>query len=293
MHPAASVIVFTVLSGLGFGLMFWLGLGSMQVSGFMAASVSLLALGLAAIGLLASTFHLGHPERAWRAFSQWRSSWLSREGVVAVATLAAFAAYAYGWVFHDTRIVLLGWVAAALALLTVFCTAMIYTQLRTGPRWNTPLTPLLFALYALSVPALLTGEFVQALGFLILLAAVQVAHWLNGDKGLRETATPETATGLGHLGEVRLLEAPNSSPNYLMREMIHHVGRKRAAALRRLTLILAIAIPILVALASLIWGLSHLLLLVAFAAHLAGTLASRWLFFAEAEHVVGLYYGKR
>lgn len=293
MHPAFSVILFTTLSGMGFGLMFWLGMGSMQVSGFMAASVCALALGLASIGLVASTFHLGHPERALKAFSQWRSSWLSREGIVSVAALIAFALYALFWVVFGDRDAVLGWVAAILAILTVFATAMIYAQLRTVPRWNTPLTPLLFVLYALAVPALLTGEYVQSFGFLIVLSVVQFAHWFNGDKGLKGVSTPESATGLGALGKVHLLEAPNSSPNYLMKEMVHHVGRKRAASLRKVVMVLALAVPLLIALISLIWGLNHLLLLVAFAAHLIGTFASRWLFFAEAEHVVGLFYGQR
>ena len=293
MHPALSVIVFTTLSGMGFGLMFWLGLGAMRVSGFMAATVCVLALGLSSVGLIASTFHLGHPERAWRAFSQWRSSWLSREGIVAVATLVCFALFAMMWVTYDDRDPVLGLIVALLSIVTVFATAMIYAQLATVPRWNTRLTPLLFVLYALAVPALMTGMFKAAVVLLIALGVVQFLHWRHGDKGLADTASPETATGLGHLGKVRLLEAPNSSPNYLMKEMIHHVGRKRAAALRRVVMVLALGVPLVIALVTVIWGLSHWLLLIAFFAHLIGTFASRWLFFAEAEHVVGLYYGQR
>ncbi len=45
-----------------------------------------LALVLIGGGLLSSTLHLGNPQRAWRALSQWRSSWLSREGVMAMLT---------------------------------------------------------------------------------------------------------------------------------------------------------------------------------------------------------------
>ena len=77
MHPAPSVIVFTTLSGLGFGLLFWLGLGLPTVTGWVAFAFFAIAYALAVGGLMASTFHLGHPERAWKAFSQWRSSWLS------------------------------------------------------------------------------------------------------------------------------------------------------------------------------------------------------------------------
>jgi hypothetical protein len=90
MNPAYSVILFTTASGAGYGLLALLGFVGFNhgpASSFIFGLVAIvIALGLITIGLLSSTFHLGHPERAWRAFSQWRSSWLSREGVAAVVT---------------------------------------------------------------------------------------------------------------------------------------------------------------------------------------------------------------
>jgi DMSO reductase anchor subunit len=91
MHPAPSVIVFTTFSGLGFGLMFWLGIDPTPPTGWVAFVFWLIAYVMGVGGLLASTFHLGRPERAIKAFSQWRSSWLSREGIAAVATLVVMA----------------------------------------------------------------------------------------------------------------------------------------------------------------------------------------------------------
>ena len=91
MHPAPSVILFTVLSGLGFGFLAFLGLGwpaPQGVSGFLAWG---LGYGLAVGGLLASTFHLGNPQRALLAFTQWRTSWLSREAWVSVCALLVLA----------------------------------------------------------------------------------------------------------------------------------------------------------------------------------------------------------
>src|SRR6188474_1537135 len=90
MHPALSVIFFTVASGAGFGMLAWLGLSAAIRPSLPPAAAVIaefaLAFALTVFGLLSSTFHLGRPERAWRAFSQWRSSWLSREGVFSVAT---------------------------------------------------------------------------------------------------------------------------------------------------------------------------------------------------------------
>ena len=96
MHPAVSVIFFTVMSGAGLGMIFLIGLGfPVDASAAWVFLIGVVGGGLAVAGLLASTFHLGHPERAWRALSQWRSSWLSREGIAAIATLILFGIYNY------------------------------------------------------------------------------------------------------------------------------------------------------------------------------------------------------
>src|SRR5437763_16140011 len=143
MHPSVSIIFFTTASGAGFALVLLVGLGVPLAllpanAGFGFAALAI-AFALAAGGLVSSVFHLGRPERAWRAFSQWRSSWLSREGVLAVATLASAAVFAVGWVFFGAFsgiIGLFGIVAAALALGTIYCTGMIYASLKPIHQWH-------------------------------------------------------------------------------------------------------------------------------------------------------------
>lgn len=290
MHPAPSVIVFTTLSGLGFGLLFWLGLGLPAVTGWVAFAFFAIAYALAVGGLMASTFHLGHPERAAKAFTQWRSSWLSREGVCAVAGLIVMALYAAGLVFFGQKWTVLGIVGAALAAGTVFTTSMIYGQLKTVPRWNSPLTPALFLSLSLAGGALLAGQVLIALILIPVAAAVQVAWWFTGDKALAQSGTDmATATGLGHIGAVRAFEPPHTGNNYLLREFVHVVGRKHAQKLRMIALTFGYTVPFV----CLLVPFSHVMAVIAVLSHLAGVAASRWLFFAEAEHVVGLYYGKR
>ncbi|MBU2998614.1 dimethyl sulfoxide reductase anchor subunit [Roseovarius nubinhibens] len=290
MHPAPSVIVFTTLSGLGFGLLFWLGLGLPAVTGWTAFAFFAIAYLLAVGGLMASTFHLGRPERALKAFTQWRSSWLSREGWASVATLLVMALFGAGLVFADASWQPLGLLGAVLALVTVFATSMIYAQLRTVPRWKTPLTPALYLSISLAGGALLAGQVAMALVLLPVAAVMQVLWWARGDRALSESGTNlATATGLGSIGAVRAFEPPHTGTNYLLREFVHEVGRKHAQKLRILSLVLGYALPVVL----LLLPFTHLFALVAVLSHLAGVAASRWLFFAEAEHVVGLYYGKR
>ena len=291
MHPAPSVIVFSTISGLGFGLMLFMGLGLPDVSGWVAASFATLALGLAVIGLLASTFHLANPKNAIYAFSQWKTSWLSREGILAVLTLGVFFIYAALWAFMDNRIPMLGYLAAALAMGTVFTTSMIYAQLKTVPRWNMASTPLLFLLYASAGGALLSNQMQVAVILLGLIIAFQALAWMQGDTALAHSGSSiESATGLGNLGKVRLLEKPHSGENYLLHEMVYVVGRKHAAKLRVLAMLLGALLPIVLILLT---EVNHVVVVVILLSHLIGLFAQRWLFFAQAEHVVGLYYDAR
>ena len=295
MHPAPSVILFTTLSGLGFGLLFFLGLGMPDVTGMVSFVFFAIAYALAVGGLLASTFHLGHPERAMKAFSQWKSSWLSREGCCAVSALIVMGLYAIGTVFLDTQWMLLGVIGAVLSLATVFTTSMIYAQLKTIPRWNMPLTPAMFISFSLAGGALLAGQETMATALLIIAGLVQLAYWSLGDKAFSESGTNMgTATGLGDRGTVRAFEPPHTGSNYLLREFVHVVGRKHSQKLRMIGFGLGFALPVLLLLLP-IEGLAlkHTVAAIAVLSHMAGVACSRWLFFAEAEHVVGLYYGKR
>jgi len=289
MHPAPSIIAFTTFSGLGFGLLFWLGLGQPSVTGTTAFAFFTLAYLMAVGGLLASTLHLGNPARAWRAFSQWKTSWLSREGCAAVATLLVMALYGAGLVFWDMRIVWLGYLGAALSLGTVFATAMIYAQLKTVPRWNTALTPAHFLAYALAGGALLSSKLMIAGALLIIAAALQIAVWIRGDRAFAASgSTTATATGLKGQA-IRSFERPHTGSNYLLREMVYVVGRKHVRVLRVIALGLGTALPALILLAL---PVGHLLAPVALLLHIIGVLAARWLFFAQARHVVAIYYGE-
>ena len=290
MHPAPSIILFTSLSGIGFGLLIWLGLGAPYVEGWNAFFAFGLAYGLSVAGLISSTLHLGHPERAMKAFTQWRSSWLSREGVVSVAALLIMAPFAFGRVFLGIDLAVLGWIGAGLSLLTVLCTSMIYAQLKTVPRWNMALVPPLFMLFSIAGSGILVMQGWSLALMLVVLTVLQVAYWLLGDQKFAQAGhTMETATGLGRIGSVRLLESPHSGANYLLKEMAYQIGRKHQRRLRVIALVLVGLVP--AGIVFLIPDLTGRLL--ALALHSVGLLASRWLFFAEAEHVVGLYYGKR
>ena len=289
MHPAPSIIVFSTLSGLGFGLLAWLGMDPTPPTGWVAFVFFTIGYGLAGGGFISSTFHLGHPERALGALSQGGSSWLGREAVGAVAAMGVMGIYALGLIF-DTQIAPLGWIGAALSLGVVFTTSMIYAQLPTVPRWHTALTPILFLSLAVAGGALLSGR-IYVSGVLLLLAGlVQIAWWRRADTAFAKSGTTlATATGLGTKGEVRSFAPPHSSPNYLMKEMVHVVGRRHADRLRVIALVLAYVLPSL----PLALPYPHLFGAFAVLSHIAGVLVSRWLFFAQAEHVVGLYYGMR
>jgi len=311
MHPAYSVILFTTASGGGYGLLVWLALAGLldlvptePWLGFFGFS---LAFALITAGLLSSTAHLGRPERAWRAFSQWRTSRLSREGVMAVATYVPAGLLGVGWVFlgHTSGLfALAALVTIVCAVLTLYTTGMIYASLRTIPQWHQPLTAPIYIVLGLASGAILLNSMLQVFGLcaawsiwlaiacLGLGLLLEAAYWQTIDGALKQY-TVEAATGLGQMGKVRPLERPHSQPNFVMREMGYRIGRTHSLTLRKLVVWFGFAVPIASTLASfipsaIIGGVASLL---AVAGAAVGIVLERWLFFAEAEHVVSLYYG--
>lgn len=303
MNPAYSVILFTTASGAGYGLLALLGLVGFNhgpVSSLVFGVVAIAAaLGLITIGLLSSTFHLGHPERAWRAFSQWRSSWLSREGVAAVVTFVPAVLFGVVWleIIHaPAAIGPLGLITVVMCVITVFCTAKIYSSLTTIRAWNHPLTvPVYLAFSLASGGALLTaiatvfGRFqifqvIITIAALIVLAALKFFYWRGIDSAGR-THTMAAATGLG--AGVRQWEVPHTSENYIMKEMGFAVARKHAVKLRSVVFLLLF----LTLLALFACFFSPWFSMLAALSILLAAILERWLFFAEAQHVVSLFYG--
>jgi sulfite dehydrogenase (quinone) subunit SoeC len=320
MQPALSVIFFTVVSGSGYGLLFLLGLALALDPSALDRTQALAALGtgmvFAAAGLTSSLFHLGQPQRAWRSLSQWRSSWLSREGVAALCSffpaLALAALLLRGEASDLMRLV--SALLAGMGLVTVYCTAGIYTSLKTIHAWrNGFVLPGYLAFGLLGGAAWLwllhdalgpAGNGAVRYGLPGLVAVSALACWLlkrsywHFIDSTQHPASIETATGLGRFGSVSSVETPHTEENYLTREMGFVLARKHARKLRNICVILFGVAPMLLALIAMLhlaggqWSVVGLACsaLAAICAT-AGVFVERWLFFAQARHVVMLYYG--
>lgn len=314
MHPAASVIGFTVASGAGYGMLAIVGLlamtGMLPTDWRIGLVVMLIAVSLITGGLLSSTFHLGHPERAWRAFSQWRSSWLSREGIAAVVTYGPIALVGWLWLIDgETGSELFRAAGAALLVMcfvTVFSTAMIYRSLPPIPAWHNGFTvpaylllggasgltfvAAILAVFGAVSMIVLSTALVAVLGAMI----VKIIYWNTLKGGGFKLPSRESATGLTLAGAVRPLEDPHSSDNYLMKEMGFRVARKHAEKLRRIALIAGFVLPaVLIVVAMLLPVTGAAALVLASVIMAPGIIAERWLFFAEARHAVTQYYRDR
>ncbi len=312
MHPAFSVIFFTTCSGAGYGLLAMMGIfgaaDMLPSDRWMGLAGLFFALGLVTIGLLSSTFHLGRPERAWRAMTQWRSSWLAREGVMAVLTYIPAGLFGLGWVFFETTSGLwavAGVITAVLAWLTVACTAKIYHTLRPIHQWHNDWTVPSYLLLSVMSGAVLmsvlihlfdvVNPYIQALTVVTLALGwgLKTMYW-NFNKSTCGLPSVNSAIGIDAAGDVSVLELPHTSDNYLMKEMGYKVARKHADKLRTISHVTGFALPLVfslfamfvdgyIALAAVViaWGLCSL-----------GIIVERWLFFAEARHTVNLYYGE-
>ncbi|MGE0499995.1 MAG: dimethyl sulfoxide reductase anchor subunit family protein [Rhizobiaceae bacterium] len=304
MHPAAPIIAFTTLSGLGYGLAAVLGLGILDPAEIATKLAHVLAIFLVSGGLLSSTLHLGNPQRAWRALSQWRSSWLSREGVIALLTFVPMTIAAWLAVVEGRYLALPGLLMTAGSVATVFCTAMIYASLKSVDAWHTPLTPACYLLFAAAGGTLLAAvaryvtlaprrDMMLAAIVALALAWTVKAFWWRRLRSLTPRSSPESATGLGDIGRVRLFERPHTNENYLTREMGHRIARKHARKLSRLAILHGGVLPILLLGVAGLAGLGGPNLILQLAAVLLfglGVAVERWLFFAEARHAVMNYY---
>ena len=283
MNPALSVIFFTTLSGAGYGILIWLGV--LIVIGYFGDYLSegtpillwgaslLVASGLIAVGLLSSMLHLGKPGRAWRAFSQWRTSWLSREGVMSLVTylpVVVLLALLFATLTHSGRhsaldTPLLPAAAAAMAIcavVTVVCTAMIYASLQPIPAWRHGLVVPGYVAFALltggtSVAAMssindLANSGVRSFAAMIVAVrggdgAIKLGYW----RAIDTQALPATrgdAVGLPGR-DISVFERPHTEDNYVTREMAFTVARKHARRLRVIALVLFGAVPIVAAVA--------------------------------------------
>jgi DMSO reductase anchor subunit len=296
MRPAFSVILFSTTSGAGFGLLALVG-GLAACGGMVRDSVAPILLGtaLATFGMLAATGHLGRPRRMLWAFTQWRTSWLSREAVAAVATLASAAMFAAcSASAPDTPACrALGLAVAALAGGTVACTAMIYASLRPIPQWHNGLVlPCYLALAAITggLALLAFGPGPGAAGAtltwlviatILIGGGLKAAYWRCID-----TLPGGAATGLEPLGRLRLLDPALTSGGFGMTELGGGIAGAPAWRRRRLAAALLFALPLALTAPRLVLPPqpSPALAIVAAISAAGGVLIERWLFFAEARH---------
>ncbi len=305
MHPAFSVLVFTVMSGAGYGLVTLLiiahlsGFTSLQSTNVLLSG-TILAVVLITGGLLSSTLHLANPKNAWRSFSRFKTSWLSREAVFAVLFYPFILLYLIGIWSQGSDIsgvfLFCGVLAAILAMVTLFCTSMIYASLKTIRQWHSSLTPVNYlilglmsgSLLLMSVLSISAGKIPQelrniTLAMLALGALVKIIYlfWIGKPTG----STINTATGFTQ-ASVRLFDQGHTANSFLNDEFGYTVAANKLLCLRALMLVIAFIIPFLLMLMADKWLITLAALLA-----VAGLLIERWLFFAEARHVVRLYHG--
>jgi len=322
MHPAFSVLFLTTFIGAGQGLflalytaqIFTLG-GLLPTQGGRDFYVigSLLALAWLVAGLFASFFHLGHPERAWRTATRWRSSWLSREVLVLPAFIVAVAVYGAAHWLGGGQVVLTlngthaldvsmlaGVVAMGLAFLLFLCTGMVYADVHLLQEWRHWLTVINFTLLgaasgftlATGIAALysptLTSFFAAWAMVLTLAAAVFRVVTLIRNHYLRQRSSLRTAIGIRH-HQITQMTQGFMGGSFNTREFFHGRSLRFVATIRNVFLVLVFFAPVLL-LAAAWWYATPALAVTAFFAQILGLLAERWHFFAQARHPQNLYY---
>lgn len=297
MKPALSIVIFTVLSGAGLGLA--AVLAAAVVIGGAAGEVFWFALSLAALltggGLLASTGHLANPKNAWRAIMRVRTSWLSREAVLAVvffvlSALWAWRRYRYG----ESENILLPLAVLFCALAAVYCTAMIYQSLKPIASWHHPLTSVCYLSLALHSGAAVFAAVAQESQAAILVLPFAAAAMLGKRLHYRRLGKVRDirvgrAAGFSR-AKAKLLETGHTGQTFLTREFMFSASAKTIGTMRAVSMFLCFVPPVIGAAVLLLWQ-TALPMIIALPFMFAGLLGERWLFFAEARHSIRAYHG--
>ncbi len=308
MHPALSVIFFTVTSGAGYGLLLLLGSARLsgiapEISSNQTLFAGIVGLVLVTLGLLSSTLHLANPKNAWRSFARFKTSWLSREAVFAILFYPICLVWlAVVWaVGNSTLSLVLGLFVAVMSIVILVCTAMIYASLKTIRQWNNPLTTVNFILLGLLLGSLIlllmlhqqnivVSRLIVISVFLISLSALtKIIYFV----WIGQPAGPTINTALGFTrATVRILDVGHSSDTFLNKEFGYEVARARLIWLRCLCVLLAFVVPAFLV-SGVIGEVGFIHLIAAAFSAYVGVFVERWLFFAEARHVVNLYHGRQ
>jgi DMSO reductase anchor subunit len=307
MRPQFSIIFFTTLVGMAQGLLFFLALSNLYSQATPNTFLINLALPVAfiilSLSLVASFFHLGHPERAWRAAMMWRTSWLSREVIVLPTLMAVTAAiYFYALISEVPQWLWLALLVATLALW--ICTAKIYQCIRFIQEWSHPSTLTNFVLLGLASGLILLELLIALWGesaaqimdaplsitaFILLFLAFNLKLWIwRRNRGLKPKSNLSTATGIKG-SNIRQTSMGLMGGSFNTREFFHHQTDRVIANLRKIILLCAYVIPMILMAYTInipnIWTITLALLI-----NYLGLLAERWMFFAEANHPQNLYY---
>jgi sulfite dehydrogenase (quinone) subunit SoeC len=315
MKPAFSVVFLTTLSGAGQGLLIalfgvelaarlgWIASNAAPAQMFFVLGAALVV-ALGGLGLVASFFHLGHPERAWRAIAMWRTSWLSRECLALPVFLGCAFAYGVAHWFGSPWSLAIGALGVVASVVLFVCTSMIYACLRFLQEWATPLTMVNFVLLGCAsgftiatacaawfVPSLVAALAVCACVLTVAGCASRVAALVR-NAGLRPKSTVQSATGIKSPKLVQKSRGFTAGA-FNLREFFHGQTPQTLQRIKWTFLVAAFAVPfVLIALGGSLSSIaaSFWLLCLACLVQYAGLVAERWFFFAEARHPQNLYY---
>ena len=307
MRPQFSIIFFTTLAGMAQGLLFFIALLNIKAPVLSAPFLLMLALPvsfiLLTLGLVASFFHLGHPERAWRAAMMWRTSWLSRE-VIALPAVMLMTAMTFFFVASGMVPAWI-WAILLISLLALWiCTAKIYQCIRFIQEWSHPSTLSNFILLGLTSGGLLLEfllmlwndpdipfgiSLISGLNFILLFIALNLKLWIwDRNQKLKPKSNLASATGIKG-SNIRQTSMGFMGGSFNTREFFHHQTDRVISNIRKIILLMAYIGPmILLAFSMNLPNIAQIA--IALLMHYIGLLAERWMFFAEANHPQNLYY---
>jgi hypothetical protein len=262
---APQATLAATLSGVGFGMAAGLGVGLGRTEGaepWIAGALAVALIGFWAAPRVSSLRREG--------LGDWRGTWRGRETAAGLAAVAFFVVHLGLWLVAGQRLWPLGVGVAGLAVLALHAQASVYSARTDAACWAEAPTVLMFLVLAGAGGLLGIGAVEGLLGFPPSLVVWKAALALIA-AGLTAQLWSAKAAEVRTDGAPALLDAP-----FFAR------GRALAGKLRWATIGFGVILPLACAMIA-DATTERVLMPLAFASHLAGAVAFRWLFLAEAQ----------
>lgn len=313
MHPEMTLVLLTVLAGAGQGIFILLVIlstlfyeSSLIPSGYVYGA-GIISLSLQMAGIIASTSHLGNPQRGWRAMLMVKISWLSREVITLSFSVGAAALYLllFYWGIHGTPLIIVGLAGIAACLGFYISSSMVYASVTYIREWANIYTPINFTIFGITsgfgvslsilIFAGADSSIIAGVNYIVIVLAILslILKIMSYKFNVNAYVSVNIKNALGiNDPDIKLQDMGTAYEHYNTKEYFYEISGSGSFT-KMLAINISFVLPIVIwtAMALHISGsYVQIVSMIASIAIIVGLLIERRLFFIQGNNIQNLYY---